>query len=210
MTKQLLFAALLIIGCNASAQFTKGEKVLNGNLSFSTSKYNNVNQTTNSLFIGAGLGWVKSDKKIVGVSLSYGYSSYNNTPTSSASSNSAFVGVYLQNIKNIKGNFFGILNTSLNSGYHKQIYEDINTSSSYSSNGFSVGANSSLGIGYRISKRFVANMTLTNLVSVQYAQDKRKNDGFNATSNASSFIISTGLTSLSLNNTAIGFSWVFQ
>jgi outer membrane protein len=210
MKRQLLFAALLVIGFNASAQFTKGEKVLGGNLSFSTSKYDDFNPPTNRFSIGAGLGFVKSEKKIVGASLSYAYSTYNNTLTSSANSNSVFAGVYVQNIKNIKGNLFGFLYNGLSSGYYKQRYLDSNPSSSYSSNGFTFGANSNLGIGYRISKRFVANMTLTNLISLQYTQDKRKIDASNATSKNSSFSISSGLTSFSLNNTAIGFSWVFQ
>lgn len=219
MKRQLLFAALLVIGFNASAQFTKGEKVLSGNLSFSTNKTTNttgsVSQTNsgNNFFLNTGIGWVKSEKRISGFRVGY----YNgllksNGGLAKSANNSFLVGVFNQNTKPFSKSLFGFVETNLNGVYNWGKYTDASSSINNASfKGYGANANASIGIGYRVTKYLIADATLSNLLSINYNQSEPDNSSTATTSSKSSgFSVSTGLSSLSLNSVAIGFRWVFQ
>lgn len=219
MKRQLLFAAVLVIGFNASAQFTKGEKVLSGNLSFSTSKITNttgtVSQTnsSNNFFINTGIGWVKSEKRIAGFRAGY----YNgllksNSGLSKSSNNSFTIGVFNQNIKPFTKSLFGFVETNVNGVYSWGKFTDASASNNNtSSKGYGINANASIGLGYRVTKHLIADATLSNLLSINYGKSEPGNSSTTSTTTTSSgFGVSTGLSSLSLNSVAIGFRWVFQ
>lgn len=218
MKRQLLFGALLVIGFNATAQFTKGEKVLSGNLSFSTSKITNttgtVSQTNsgNNFYLNTGIGWVKSEKRISGFRVGY----YNgllksNGGLAKSANNSFLVGVFNQNIKPFNKSLFGFVEINLNGIYYWGKYSDAISGNNVSSKGYGANANASIGLGYRITKHLIADATLSNLLSINYSQSEPDNSSTATTSSkSSSFSVSTGLSSLSLNSLAIGFRWVFQ
>lgn len=218
MKRQLLFAVLLIIGFNASAQFTKGEKVLSGNLSFSTSQITNtsgtVSQTNNgtNFLLNTGIGWVKSEKRISGFRLGYNNGTIKGNGGSSKSANNFLsVGVFNQNIKPFNKSLFGFVETNLNGIHSWGKYTDANSSNNLSYKGYGAYANASIGLGYRVTKHLIADATLSNLLSISYGQSEPNNSSTATTSSKSSgFGISTGLSSFSLNSVAIGFRWVFQ
>lgn len=212
MKRQLLFVALLVIGFNTSAQFTKGEKVLSGNLGFSSNKTGTTVPANTSFSISSGLGWVKSGKKIAGIRASFYGSSYNNTLTSAYTSNGVGLGVFNQHIKNINKDFFGFFETSLSGSYYWGKYDNALSTNpavpNYKTNTYNLFANGNIGIGYRLNKFLIADMTLTNVFQIMYAHNEKKYDTYNDIS--STVNITTGLTSFNLNNIAIGFRWVFQ
>lgn len=218
MKRQLLFAAVLVIGLNASAQFTKGEKVLSGNFSFSTSKTTNttgtVSQTNsgNNFFLNTGIGWVKSEKRISGFRVGYNNSTTKgNGGLSKYTNNFLSVGVFNQNIKPFSKSLFGFVETNLNGIYNWGKYTDASSSTNVNFKGYGASANASIGIGYRVTKHLIADATLSNLLSINYSQSEPDNSSTATTSSKSSnFSVSTGLSSLSLNSVAIGFRWVFQ
>jgi hypothetical protein len=220
MKRQLLFVALLVIGFNASAQFTKGEKVLSGNISFNTNKNVSTSGTTlqeysvTSFSLNTGIGWVKSEKRISGLRIGYynGFSKNAITSQSTLSNNTITLGVFNQNIKSFNQHLFGFFETNLNSGYSWREFKDANsTTSNFDYKSYAVAANANIGLGYRITKHLIADATLSNLLSISYSHSDPANSSTSSTNNKSdNFSISTGLSSLSLNSVAIGFRWVFQ
>jgi hypothetical protein len=219
MKRQLLFVALLVIGFNASAQFTKGEKVLGANLLFNTSKTVNnngssVQENSNATFLlNTGIGWVKSEKRISGFRVAY-YNTLqkNNNGADKTTSNGISAGVFNQHIKTFNKSFFGFLETNLNGGYVWGKYSNSNsTTGGFSTKGYNFNTNANIGIGYRITKHLIADATLTNLLAINYSHNgPETSTPIKQSSKTSNFSISTGLSSLSLNSVAIGFRWVFQ
>ena len=219
MKRQLLFATLLIIGFNASAQFTKGEKVLSGNLAFNTGKTVNNNSTSiqessiTNFALNTGIGWVKSEKRMSGFRVAY-YTSLqkNNNGADRTTSNGINLGAFDQHIKNFNKNLFGFLETNISGGYTWGKYTNSASSAAiFKTKGYNIGTNANIGIGYRITKRLIADATLTNLLAISYSNyGPETNTPTMQSSKTSNFNISTGLSSLSLNSVAIGFRWVFQ
>lgn len=218
MKKQFLFAALLIISFNASAQFTKGEKVLSGNLSFSA--YKSVNTSNNSTSeeinstrtsLNTSIGWVKSEKRIIGFRVSYSnnVSKFNSGETKT-SGNTINLGIFNQRIKSFNQNFFGFFESNLNGSYSWNKYAS-SVVNGVINQGYGINANGSIGLGYKITKNIIADATLNNLITINYNHTNPINTSATTSINKiDDFTISTGLSSLSLNSIAIGFRWVFQ
>ena len=219
MKRQLLITTLLFIGLNASAQFTKGEKVLSGNISFNSNKNINNNGTSiqensaSSFGLNTSIGWVKSEKRISGFKIGY-YNSLSkaNNGLDKTTNNSINLGVFNQHIKSFNKDFFGFLETTLNGGLNWGEYTNFaSTTGGFKTKGYNINTNANIGIGYRITKHLIADAILTNLLAISYSHSgpesistvvqSSKNDNFS---------ISTGLSSLSLNSVAIGFRWVFK
>jgi len=218
MKRQLLFAAVLVIGFNASAQFTKSEKVLSGNISFNTNKNVSTNATTtqenkiSNFLLNTNIGWVKSEKRISGFRIGYynNISKPNNGETKSTVNNIS-LGMFDQKIKSLNNSLFGFFETSFNGSYswNKNFnYNLIPNKATY--NGYGINANASVGLGYRINKHFIADATLSNLLAVYYTHTYPINTSTISTNKNDSFSISSSLSSFSLNNVAIGFRYVFQ
>jgi hypothetical protein len=219
MKRQLLFAALLVIGFNASAQFTKGEKVLSGNISFNTGKTVNIasasvqESASTNFALNTGIGWVKSEKRISGFRVGYfSLLQKSNNGADMNTNNGINLGAFNQHIKNLNKNIFGFLETNINGGYSWGKYT--NTASSapiFKSKGYNINSNANIGIGYRITKQFIADATLVNILAIGYSYYGPEADvPVVQSSKTSNFNISTGLSSISLNNVSIGFRYVFQ
>jgi hypothetical protein len=218
MKRQLLFAALLVIGFNASAQFTKGEKVLSGNLSFNA--YKSVNTSNNSASqeinstrtsFNTNIGWVKSEKRIKGFRVSYSnnVSKFNSGETKTTG-NTINLGIFNQRIKSFNQNFFGFFESNLNGSYSWNKYAS-SVVNGVINHGYGINANGSIGLGYRITKNIIADATLNNLITINYNHTNPINTSATTSINKiDEFTISTGLSSLSLNSVAIGFRYVFQ
>jgi hypothetical protein len=219
MKKQLLIAILVFIGLNASAQFTKGEKVLSGNISFNTNKNTNNNgvsileNSASSFGLNTGIGWVKSEKRISGFRVGY-YNSMSkaNNGLDKNTLNSINIGLFNQYIKSYNKNFFGFLETNLNGGINWGKYTNFaSTTGGYKTKGYNINTNANIGVGYRITKHLIADATLTNLLGISYSHSgPESNSTVLQTSKSDNLSISTGLSSFSLNNVAIGFRWVFK
>lgn len=219
MKIHLIIATLLFIGLNASAQFTKGEKILSGNISFNANKntYNNgtsvQENSTSSFGFNTSIGWVKSEKRISGFRVGY-YNSLakSNNGYDKTTNNGITVGIFNQHIKNFNKNIFGFLETSVAGGYNWGKYTNLaSTTPDFSTDGYNIGGNVKLGIGYRITKHLIADATLTNLLGINYSHtNPEDNTIVFQSSKSDNFSISTGLSSFSLNNVAIGFRWLFK
>ena len=219
MKRHLLFATFVILVFSASAQFTKGEKVLSGNISFNTNKNSNNNglvvqeNNNTNFYVSTSIGWVKSEKRISGFKVGY-YNAItnNNNGVDNTKNNSINVGIFNQHIKSFNKNLFGFLETNLNGGYSWGNYTPMSsTTGGYKIKGYNIGTNANIGIGYRITKHLIADATLTNFLAINYNHSGPETNSTSIQSSKNSnFNISTGLTSFNLNNITIGFRWVFK
>ena len=219
MKRHLLFAMFVVLVFNASAQFTKGEKILSGNIGFNTNKNSNNNgivvleNNNTNFYVGASIGWVKTEKRISGFKIGY-YNALtnNNNGFDKTTNNSITVGIFNQYIKSFNKNLFGFLETNLNGGYTWGNYTPmLSTTGGYKTKGYNISTNTNIGIGYRITEHLIADATLTNLLAMSYSYSGGETNTLPLqNSKNSNFNISTGLTSFNLNNINFGFRWVFK
>lgn len=214
---------LIVMGLGSSlmvnAQFTTGQKVAGGQLSFSSSKSTSVStgsltQKNTSGGISFTLSRFKNPLLLTGVGIQYGYlgSSYDN-------------GVSLQDTKTHQmGAFYEItklqpLAKKLYLGFTgtagaNYTIQNTSTSANTSSKmkGYNVYLNGGMGVWYALSQRFLLIGNINNLLAINYSHGKTTSDnnpGTNITT-GNSFSISTGLNGFSLGNIGFGVRYLLK
>lgn len=197
----------------ANAQFSKGSILLGGSISYSDSKYstnapNNPEQKYNQANFNVSVGKAISENAVVGLILGYVTSSttyyveYPYGPQPFRSDGYA-VGVFYRKYKGLGKDFylFGEADAFYSGG--NQSTKD-STGSKISTGNSNMGSAAfQLGISYKISKKFMLDLSLPSLFSVSYGSNNSSSQG--VTTSNDQFAISTSLTSSPLSNLAIGF-----
>lgn len=221
-----------ILSCFAAsfvhAQFTKGQKVLGGNLGFSINKFENSPYSNNSFYtsnyyavsINPSVGWLSKPNLLSGIGLSYGYSyqKFMNSYDSSFQklyNNAIAVNGFSQRFFTLAKNLFFTVNTSVSAGYNfgKQINSP-NYNIISKTTGFSVGVSLAPGLSYRLTQRLLFDAYLSNLISVSYAYSQTKYNNYTAAgylkSTQNSFNLSSSLSNTNLGNVVLGFRWLLK
>ena len=214
---------LIFIGLSSSlitnAQFTTGQKLLGGQLSFSNSKSASVStgSTTQKSTTGGlsfSLSRFKNPLLLTGVGIQYGYTGTNYDNGISLQDNKIHqLGAFYEITKLqplAKKLYLGFTGTAGGN------YTIQNTSSSNNASsrmrGYNVYLNGGMGVWYALSQRFLLIGNINNLLAVTYAHGKTtsyNNPGTNIVT-GNSFSISTGLNSFSLANIGFGVRYLLK
>jgi hypothetical protein len=236
MKKTLLLTTLVIVLLSVSsltyAQFQKGDVMLNGNFSFGASNAANSDTSQNSnssspvnFVFSPSVAKFTSASTLNGIGLNYSVSAstMNNQisflPPSSEKYTNQSIGVsfYTRRYFTLSKNFYFFINALIMPSY--TFNKTTNTDSTVitgidKTQGFSVSANLSTGITYRLNQRWLINASLPTIVSIAYQHSVEKNYGVtdvaSSTETTSGFSLSSGLSGSSLGSIGIGFSFLLH
>lgn len=208
---------IFLLALNASAQFTKGNKVLGLGLNFQTSKQeadapNPFNRNDNSLQFSTELGFATKENRLSGFFVGAGFSNSKyevpSLPSSNSSNTSYNVsgGYFTRAYRSLGKNFFVFGEGRAGLNYSQQKNSNFNNPNfkQYSAN---VGLYP--GLAYKWNQKFLFEIRFADFVNAGYSFTKYDN-GNNQTSTQNSFGIGTSLGLGYLNNIGIGARWIIK
>lgn len=215
MKKTLLVLCSFMLGHYAMAQFTKGAKLVGGDVGFNHSTSDNAtgnkqkNTTINTTF---SYGVAVNQKRFIGASVYYGHSNWKNdynTGISKSNSNTYGLAVFARDYKQIAGNFFLFGQLNVYGNINRQNYDYI-TGETADVKGFSTGINIVPGLSYKVSKKLFAELSIPALIGVNYQHIKQESS-VNPDTKANSFNFSTAFSDNSngFDALSLGFRFIF-
>ena len=213
--KNIYLLFFFFLSVNTNAQLTVGEKILSSNLNFNN--YNNdyvsSNYSTQRRYfnLNFNVSKVTAENKIKG--LKFGY---DNTKLENDNKLNVFtLGYFQQKIYPLKYHFFAFNETGISIMYSKQHYINYifnlpEEHVTFKMVGGSVYAN--IGIGYRISKNFICDISYNNLIALNYSIKKNTTSSINY-ENISSEVnwgINSNISQNTLNGILVGIRWIFK
>jgi hypothetical protein len=201
----LTLLTILFFSGLANAQFSKGNLLLGGTLSYSTSSNSSTVTENNAYggFFNVNLGKAVNENSVFGINLTYGFNKYaaiyNKT-------NYYSIGVFYRKYKSLGKDFY--LSGEAAAGYNaSNSYGTDNSGNQYLSGNTNGGFISFYpAIDYRISKKFFLEISMPSLFMLSYTSTKSTDPNLNPqTTTGSQFGITTSLTSNPLSALAVGF-----
>jgi hypothetical protein len=216
MSKFLFTCLVTFIAISADAQISKNSVLFGGDLGFGTGKSSNSNnyeQKSNTGSITLSLGKAIKENTVVGFNVGYYGSKTTNLPygydTATNKTNGYNVGVFYRKYKTIAKDFylFGQANaiySNYTTKYDYKVYPTNNYKTIQNSGAVSITP----GIAYKIFKKTFIELSLNNLVSLQYTHENRtQNTGYTTKSNSVS--LSTAFSNNNtLGNVGLGFRFI--
>ncbi|HEX8334187.1 MAG TPA: hypothetical protein VF622_16315 [Segetibacter sp.] len=209
----------------AQAQFVTGQRVLGGNIGFSTNKRENISNgisTTNStaFLLSPSLGSFTKPNVLRGVGLSYGYSiqkseySLNNS-TQRIPNHLIGINLFSQRFFSLSEKIFFTTNTggAVTYSFGKNINKNNNNVNETKSSGYGIAINFAPGLSYRLTQRLLFDAYLSNLINVRYSHTETKYNNppnMDTRSTHNNFSISSSLSNTSLGNVGLGFRWLLK
>ena len=208
MCKILLTGVLLLsFSFVASAQFKKGDVLLGGLLSYnsSTSQYFPNQKVNNGIFM-ISIGQAVKDNAVFGINLSYSPLSQKNDDPGSfydSKTNGYSAGVFYRVYKPLGKEFYFFGEGGANYIGSTSTAKDMSGAkiSTATSNGGNIYIMP--GLAYRISKKFFLELSIPNLLTVNYTSLKTTSNGSSVTTD--SFGAGVSLASNPLSSIGIGF-----
>ena len=208
------FALLFPITCMStitSAQIKQGSILLGGQVSSynSTIDYstNQRSQKNNSSTFNIAVGKAFKENSVFGINLTYSPSSFSYSYNNYVNTKQRFysLGVYARQYKKLVKDLYFF--TELGGAYVFSTQIDTDTLGTKLSTGKGSGGQLNLtpGISYKICKKINLEVTIPNIVYVQYAITKNETISPPQNSKETRFLFSTNLTSSFINNLGIGF-----
>ncbi len=218
-----IIAILFVLHSNA--QIKKGTTLLGGQIGANSNEINIINQsypfpspypitqdiTNKSLVIGINIGTAFKENKVIGFTFTTlsqkGTSFYTSFDTSSSKENQYQVGVFYRQYKKLAKDFyfFGQADVSAFFGKGTATYNlsTNNVTGKQTGGGLSV----STGISYAVLKKLHVELTLPNLVSLQFSNTKQTSSNPNARiQDSNQFSFNSALTSNNaIGNLGVGF-----
>lgn len=211
-----LLAAAVVLSVSASAQFTKGDRLLGAglNLSHSKGEYNSgfIPYTTslNNASLTLDLGFASRTNRVSGFYISGGYgkskTEYPTQPTTNNSSDNfnTSAGIYTRRYKALGKDFFLFAEGRAGVDFGKS---NISTTNNGDRTSMAVRAGIYPGLSYRAGKRFLLDLRFADFASIGYNHDTYKGTG-NIKDVQTSFGFSSSLGLGYLSNIGIGARWI--
>jgi len=222
-----LTIAMLSVSSLSYAQFTKGQVMLDGNISFynDNSKFvdsfTNFNSTagsgkTSTFNFNPSIARFSSENTMYGIGLNYFTSTQTqasingqNTTTQKLTEQEIGVSFYTRHYLPLGKNFYVFFEAGVSPYYFSSNSTSSDTSSSpLKETGFLIEASLTTGLAYKLTKRFLLDITLPSIVNVDYQHIKQTSISTNTNSSATDnqFLISSGLAGVALDDISIGMS----
>ena len=225
-----LFTLAFLTSLSLSAQFTQGQKLIGGSVSFSTvsgdfaqNSFNNnsINRTSNTgLGINISAAKFISPKTTWGVGLLYSYTRYIVDQEVPAQGNnfkyalhSGGVNVFSQRFITLGNNFFFTILGGGTVSYNYNRQADLVSKATSKTKGYSVDAALTPGLTYKINNRFLFDAFLNNFISASFQHVEGKSNyplPQEAKTHSNGFYITTSLSNTSLGNVGLGFRWLLK
>ena len=227
MIKNLTLLVLVFISFCAKAQIKKGTLLVGGQISAGKSD-NNYNQSgypfpqpipyfQNDNFkytnVGVSIGKAVKDNRVIGFNFNTANFKqtffYNLTESSKAKGNQNEAGVFYRSYRKLGKDiyFFGQANALINFGKTKYNYSSSINNSTLKKTGASLSL--SPGLAYAISKKFHIELSMQNLLEIQYISSKQEfTNPANQTLKSNSYGFNSSLSTGVLGNIGIGFRLV--
>ncbi|MFI5185978.1 MAG: hypothetical protein ACHQF0_04600 [Chitinophagales bacterium] len=205
MKQNLLFLAVSIFSVAVmNAQISKGSILLGGNIGFSDSKdKNNSDIKLNSVSLSPAIGVAVEQNAIVGIQISYGHSKNNLAASPQYETTSYGLEFFLRKYKSLGKGFYFFWQSGL--FYNSYEYRELNTSNEYKEEQRNAGIDLYPGISYALAKRFQLEISLVDLLTLEYTKDKATNAGVvTGDRNGVDFNVAAS----SLSNVNIGFRFL--
>lgn len=198
----LITLASFFIASVAHAQINKGTILLGGNLSFhkNKTKYSSFTSSEPSILnLNPSAGFVVKDNKVIGANLTYGHSR-NRYDRYGA-------GVFYRSYLTLGKNFylFGQINTGYN---HYKLVSLAGFDSKEVSRTNSIGVDLFPGIAFAASKRFHLEVSMNNLVGLDFYQTVRETTSSSGTSEHKTKGLDFGANINPESNFKLGFRFV--
>jgi hypothetical protein len=222
MRKMMMLFVLFVLGSvAASAQFTKGQKVIGGSMALAGS---NANYVPGSEYksqqlawsFNPSFGWFSKTNRLCGISLLYDHykQDYTNSNSTYLLSSSAIgIGAFSQRFYSLAGNLYFTVNNSASASYvfGKAREVSLGTERTSDNSGYRINLGIAPGISYQLSPRFLIDGYLSNLVNVSYTHlDYEGTITSSEGSKSDNFSLSTSLGSNALSNLGVGFRWLLK
>ena len=214
------FSALLV-----TAQFEKGQKLLGGNVAFSSGKSENYfgnNFNNKQVYAGfsPSVAWFTKPNQLSGVGLFYSYQKSNSTSNNNSTSPTGYhthyigINVFSQRFYSLATKlYFTIYAGGLvtyNFGKSTYFY---NGTQDVKNRGYSISGGLTPGLSYRLTPRLLFDASLNNFLSIGYTRmsaDAAPNLPSSGKSYSNNFYISSSLSNTSVGNVGIGFRWLLK
>lgn len=187
-----LSLAATLLSLSASAQLTKGHKLLGGSINGYTNTIENSNGGDfkhKFVSVSPSLGFFVADNKVVGALLGYSHLNSNGTKGNAYTAG----GFYRQYLPlNQKFYLFGEAALNLSTGKDDQ---PANAQGISEVRRQSIATYLTPGIAFAASRRFMIEATVNNLVGINYQRTKTKYSGSNTTDRGNSFSLSSNVAS---------------
>jgi hypothetical protein len=217
MKKFFSLSMIVLIAFNASAQFTKGNKVLGLGLNFYTSKQetsspNSTLQKGQDFNFSTELGFATKENRLSGFFVGAGYGKnkfeLSTSPGTATSSESFNVGggYFNRAYRSLGKNFFVFGEGRAGLSYLKQNEFAPNTATTQL---YQVNVGVYPGVAYKWNQRFLFEIRFADFVNVGYMHRKFENS-LNQISTQNSFGVGTSLGLGYLSNIAIGARWIIK
>ena len=169
--KKIILPFLFILFCStiASAQITKGSKLLGGGISFGNStSETSINKTTQTgATINLSAGVAVKPNLIVGGSVNFGYSDYEVNPTDRQETTNYGGGAFVRKYFPLGKNFYLYGQTDLNISFNEGSQTQ-GTDFFSESKGWGINLNLAPGVSYALTKKFHLELGFYNLASIGY------------------------------------------
>lgn len=205
------------------AQFTTGQTLVTGQVSFNESNNNQYVSTPNgyqknaSFYTSFGISKFKNPLLLSGFGLGYSYGNYHTNDGTAASDQlsrqNAFQLYYTRSkLKSLAKNLYLSFNGNAGFSYNHNNNKTNYGLSGNSGNSYGGELSGGLGMIYRIDKHFLTSVNFTNLLDLSYTGGY--NDYFNPTQsfrkNYHQLHFGTGLTSFTLDYILFGISYLIK
>lgn len=221
MKNLLLISMGLGFSFIAKAQFTAGQKMIGGQLNFSTNKTESIttpsnNQKNTNGAIRLSLSRFKNPLLLTGVGIQYGYtgSTYDNGVSQQDNKNHQFGAFYeMTRLQPLAKKLYLGFTGTLGANYSIATTSYPNNTSD-KTKGYNVYLNGGMGVWYELTQRFLLIGNVNNLLSLSYGHGKTtsyvgNNPGTNTTK-GNNFSVSTGLNGFSLGNIGFGIRYLLK
>ena len=224
------FTIVCLIPLLSDSQFTEGQKLIGGNISFSTNSgnydqntfnNNNINHTSNT-GIGINMSAAKfiNSKTIWGIGLVYNYTHYTIDQQVPAQGNnykyayhSGGINIFSQRFMSLGNKFFFTVLAGATVRYNYNKQADLISKATSKTTGYSIDAGLNPGLTYKINDRFLFDAVLSNFIYTAY-QHANGTSNYplpqEAKTHSNSFYITTSLSNTSLGNVGLGFRWLLK
>lgn len=215
MSKFIFTCLIVLVAISSNAQISQNSILFGGDFGLTTGKVSSTNsndQKTNTGSISLSLGKAIKENTVVGFNVGYYGSKATNAPygtdTATNKINGYNFGIFYRQYKTIAKDLylFGQANAIYSNSTMKFDYK-VYPANNYKTTQNMVAVSVTPGIAYKIFKKTFIELSLNNLVSLQYTHENMtENSGYSIKSNSA-----TLSTAFSNNNTlgAVGLGFRF-
>lgn len=223
------FTVLYFISQPAFAQFTKGQKLVGGNISFATNSgsytpnFDNRNVYHNSttvIGVNPSIAKFSSATTLYGLGIVYYFNHYFNkeeAPDNGNSfkdnSHSGGINIFFQRFIPLGKNFFFTIFSGGTALYTYEKRADFVSKATSKIKGYSIAANLAPGLSYKINKRFLFDAFLNNLLYAGYQHSTTTLNypqPHETKTRNNSFVLLTSLSNTNVGNIGLGFRWLLK